>query len=333
MATIGANVPTLLDHAKRLDPDGKVARIAELLSENNEIMNDIPFVEGNLPTGHVGTVRTGLPTVYWRLLNQGIQPSKSTTAQITEACGILEARSHVDIDLASLNGEQGAFRLSEASAFIESMTQEFVQTLFYGSASSPEEFIGLSNRLSSSSSGNSADNVLDAGGTDSDNSSIWLIGWSKDTCFGIYPKGSKAGLSHEDLGKQLIHTGTNGVDVATMHAYVDKWQMKAGLFLKDWRYVCRIANVDISNLVAETSAADLTKLMIKAIHRIPNPNKVKLCFYANRSVIQMLDIQRRDNVQDGGGLTYGDEQGQPVLRFRGIPVRLCDQLTEAESSI
>jgi hypothetical protein len=332
MAKIGDSVVTLLDHAKRLDPNGKVARIAELLSESNEIMNDMPFIEGNLATGHLGTMRTGLPTVYWRKLNQGISPSKSTTAQVTEACAILEARSHVDVDLASLNGETGAFRLSEAKAFIESMTQEFVATLFYGSSTAPEEFVGLADRYSDTTA-NNGDNIISAGGSGSDNSSIWLVGWSSDTIHGIYPKGSKAGLHHKDLGTQLIQTGTNGVDVATMEAYVDKWQMKAGLFLKDWRYAVRIPNIDISNLVGESSAADLTKLMIKAIHRIPNKSKVKLCFYANRSVIQMLDIQRRDNVQDGGGLTFQNEQGEQVMTFRGIPVRLCDQLTEAESVV
>jgi len=332
MAKIGDSVVTLLDHAKRLDPDGKIARIAEMLSESNEIMSDMPFIEGNLATGHLGTMRTGLPTVYWRKLNQGVSPSKSTTAQVTEACAILESRSHVDVDLASLNGETGAFRLSEAKAFIEAMTQEFVATLFYGSASAPEEFVGLSDRYSDTTA-NNGDNIISASGAGSDNSSIWLIGWSDDTVHGIYPKGSSAGLQHKDLGLQLLPTGTNGADVATMEAYVDKWQMKAGLFLKDWRYAVRIPNIDISNLVGESSAADLTKLMIKAIHRIPNRSKGKLCFYANRSVIQMLDIQRRDNVQDGGGLTFSNEQGEQVMTFRGIPVRLCDQLTETESVV
>ena len=334
-----ANVPTLLDHAKRLDPDGKISRIAEMLSESNEIMNDVPFKEGNLPTGHVGTIRTGLPDVYWRQINQGVSPSKSETQQVTESVGILEARSQVDVDLAMINGNEGAFRLSEASAFIESMTQEFVQTLFYGTASAPEEFVGLSSRYSDLSAANS-DNILDAGGSDpTDNSSMWLIGWGEDTVHGIYPKGSKAGLSHEDLGKQLIQTSaaSGSLDIATMHAFVDKWQMKAGLFLKDWRYAVRIPNIDMSLLLAkDTNAADLTELMIQAIHRIPNPNKVKLSFYCNRTLIQMLDIQRRDDVGGGGqgGFSnYSDQQGQNVLAFRGIPIRLVDQLVESEAPV
>src|SRR5262245_19735725 len=178
MAGLGANVLTLADWAKRLDPDGKVPVIVELLAQTNEILLDMRWIEGNLPTGHRTTVRTGLPTVAWRLLNSGVTPSKSTTAQIDEQAGILEAWSEVDIDLAKLNGNVQAFRLSEARAFIEAMNQEMAQTLFYGNAGlAPEEFTGLSPRYSSTTAGNGS-NVLSAGGVGSDNSSIWLIGWS-----------------------------------------------------------------------------------------------------------------------------------------------------------
>src|SRR3990172_1913218 len=155
MATLGASVLTLADWAKRLDPDGKVPSIVELLSQTNQILDDMMWMEGNLPTGHRTTVRTGLPTVAWRLLNQGIAPSKSTTAQIDEAAGMLEAWSEVDVDLAKLNGNQAAFRLSEARAFIEAMNQEMAATLFYGnSGTAPEEFTGVAPRYSSLSAHN-----------------------------------------------------------------------------------------------------------------------------------------------------------------------------------
>lgn len=149
MSTLGSNALTLADWAKRVDPDGKTPMIVELLSQTNEILSDMLWIEGNLPTGHRTSVRTGLPTVAWKLLNQGVQPSKSTTAQIDEACGIMEAWSEIDKDLAELNGNTASFRLSEAQAFIEAMNQEMAQTLFYGNASiSPEEFTGLSDRKS-----------------------------------------------------------------------------------------------------------------------------------------------------------------------------------------
>src|SRR5215510_897857 len=144
MAALGTGNLTLEDWAKRLDPDGKVPTIVELLNQSNEVLTDMIWKEGNLPTGHRTTVRTGLPTVTWRLLNQGVAPSKSKTAQIDEQCGILEAWSEVDKDLLMLNGNQASFRLSEARAFIEAMNEEFTRVFFYGNASiNPEQFTGL----------------------------------------------------------------------------------------------------------------------------------------------------------------------------------------------
>lgn len=332
MATIGADVLTLSDWAKRIDPDGKTPLIAELLSETNDILKDMLFKEGNLPTGDRTTVRTGLPSAYWRTLNAGIQPSKSTTAQVDEQCGMLEAYSEVDKDLAMLNGNTNSFRLSEAQSFIEAMNQEMASTIFYGNQSTaPEEFNGLAPRFASTSAGN-GQNVILGGGSQSDNSSIWLVVWGAQSCHGIFPKGSKAGLTHEDLGLVTVEV-TAGIAGNRMRAFQDHWQWKAGISLRDWRYVVRIANIDISNLVAKSSAADLIELMIKAIHRVPNVNFGKPCFYMNRTVFQMLDIQRRDDVISGGGLDYAMVDGKIQHSFRGIPVRICDALTEAEATI
>lgn len=332
MATLSSNALTLADLAKRLDPDGKVPSIVELLSQTNEVLLDMVWKEGNLPTGHRTTVRTGLPTVAWRLLNQGVQPSKSTTAQIDEQCGIMEAWSEVDKELAMLNGNTAAFRLSEAQAFIEAMNIEFASTLFYGNqGTAPEEFTGLSIRYSDSTAAN-GQNVIKAGGSGSDNSSIWLICWGEQTVHGIYPKGSQAGLMHEDLGEQTIETSA-GIAGTRMRAYQDHWQWKCGLALKDWRYAVRICNIDISNLVAKSSAADLTEYMIKATHRIPSLAMGKCAFYMNRSTKQMLDIQRRDDVQTGGSLVYNEVDGKFIPSFRGIPIRVSDALLETEATV
>ena len=333
MATINSTVLSLLDWAKRIDPDGKTAAIAELLSQYNEILTDMQWMEGNLPTGHRTIVRTGLPTVAWRLLNAGVATSKSTTAQIDEQTGMLEAWSEVDRDLAELNGNVGAFRLSEASAFIESMNQEMAQTLFYGNSGvSPEEFTGFSPRYSSLSAVNGS-NVITGSGAGADNSSVWLVVWGPQTVHGIYPKGSKAGLVHEDLGLATIESA-GGIGTGTrMRAYRDHWQWKCGIALRDWRFVVRIPNIDISNLVAKSSAADLIELMIKAIHRIPSLKMGRPVFYMNRTCFQMLDIQRRDDVIAGGGLTYSDVDGVMTANFRGIPVRKCDALIETEAVV
>lgn len=337
-ATLSTGALTLADWAKRQDPNGKVPTIVELLAQTNEILTDMRWIEGNLPTGHRTTVRTGLPTVAWRLLNQGIAPSKSTTAQIDEQAGMLEAWSEVDKDLALLNGDVAAFRLSEARAFLEAMNQEMAQTLFYGNAGlAPEEFTGLAPRYSLTTAGN-GQNIVSAGGAGSDNASIWLVLWGENTVTGIFPKGSKAGLLHEDFGEVTVEV-TAGVGGNRMRAFQERFQWKAGIALKDWRYVVRVANIDISDLVASsgtqatTAATRLTYMLAKAIHRIPAMGMGVPVFYANRTVLEYLDIQSRQDVKDGGGLTFENQDGKRVAMFRGIPIRTCDALLETEATV
>jgi hypothetical protein len=332
MATLASNALTLADWAKRTDPEGKVPAIVELLGQTNEILDDMLFVEGNLPTGHRTSVRTGLPTVAWKLINQGVTPSKSTTAQIDEAVGIMEAWSEVDKDLAELNGNTAAFRLSEARAFIEAMNQEMASTLFYGNSDiDPEEFTGLAPRYADTSAENS-DNIVLGGGSGSDNTSIWLICWGEQTCHGIFPKGSKAGLQHYDHGEVTVQDST-GVATKRLRAYQDQWQWKVGVALRDWRFAVRIPNIDVSDLTDNSgSQADVINLMIKAIHRIPSLNMGRCAFYMNRTVMQMLDIQRRDDVA-AAGMQYKEVDGKLIPNFRNIPIRKVDALLETESLV
>lgn len=332
MATINATVLSLLDWAKRTR-NGKVEGIVELLSQTNEILSDMMWMPSNEPVSHRVTVRTGLPSVAWRLMNGGVTPSKSTTAQVQEGTGMLEAWSEVDKDLAEMADDIGAFRLSEARAFLEAMNQEMASTLFYGNAgTAPEEFTGLSPRYSTISGATNGSNVLSGSGSGSDNTSIWLVGWGENTAFGIYPKNSQAGIQHEDLGIQTIQNST-GIGTERMRAYQDHWQWKCGFALKDWRYVVRICNIDVPNLVAKSSAADLIELMIKATHRIPFLSGCRPVFYMNRTCFQMLDIQRRDDVISGGGLVYRDVDGVATPTFRGIPIRKCDAILETEATV
>lgn len=331
MATLSTGALTLADWAKRLDPDGKVPLIVELLSQTNELLADMQFREGNLPTGHRTTVRTGLPTVFWRMINQGIPPSKSTTAQIDEQAGMLEAWSEVDKDLVLLNGNASAFRLSEAKAFLEAMNQEMAQTLIYGNGGlAPEEFTGLAARYSVISGAANADNIIDAGGVGSDNTSVWLVAWGEETVHGIFPKGSKAGLIHEDFGEVTVEV-TAGVAGNRMRAFQERYQWKAGLVVKDWRYVVRICNIDSSDL-AGGSPADLIDAMEAAEEIIPNELGRRV-FYMNRRVRRFLRKQSRGDVSAGGGTTWENVNGRPTLMFGSTPIRRVDAILNTEARV
>jgi hypothetical protein len=338
MATLSNNSLTLADWAKRVDPDGRVPVVAELLSQSNEILEDCVFKEGNLPTGERVVIRTGLPTVYWRALNQGIPSSKSTTAQVDEACGILEARSEVDKDLAMLNGNTAQFRLSEDTAFLEAMNQTQATTLFYGNPGvDPKQFLGLAARYSDSTAAN-GQNILKAGGSGSDNTSIYLVVWGDNTVYCPFPKGSKAGLIHEDLGEQTVYNS----DGTRMQALATRYQWKNGLVVKDWRYVVRIANIDVSDLIAQTgtqapsAATAIIKLMARALYRIPNMAMGRAAFYMNRTVHSGLSIAALDKSQYVLKINEGLSQfGMPYswLSFLGVPLRRVDALLNTEAAI
>ncbi len=333
MAVIGNTVPTLLDVAKRINPDGGgIMPIAELLSQENEMLLDMPWYEGNLPTGSRITTRTGLPDVIYRKLNSGVPPSKSTTAQVDEACGILEGRGQVDKDLALLNGNTAAFRLSESGAFIESMNQAMQQGVLYGNTDvNPERFTGLAPRFSTVATANArtAANVIDAGGTGSTNTSIWLVGWGPNTVHGIYPKGSEAGLVHRDLGEGDAFDANGN----RFRALMDQYQWKCGIAVKDWRYIVRIANIDVSALTKNASAgADIIDLMTQALELIQSLTGVTPVFYVSRRIRSFLRRQTVNKVA-AGTLSYDNVAGKPALMFGEVPVRRVDAILNNESRL
>lgn len=327
MAVKGTTALTLADWGKRIDSGGKVDTIIELLSQSNPILQDMLIVEGNLPTGHKTTVRSGLPTATWRLLNYGVQPGKSTTVQVTDSIGMLETYAEIDKSLADLNGNTAEFRLSEDRAFLEAMNQQMSQTLFYGDSSvNPQQFMGLSSRYSSKSAGN-AQNIIDAGGTGTDNTSIWLVVWGENTVHGIFPKGQKAGLQMEDKGQQTLKDANGG----QYEGYRTHYKWDNGLSLRDWRYVVRIANIDASDLSDPAAAANIAKLMVKALHRIPNRGMGRPVFYMNRTVGQALDTQATE--KSSLAISVKETEGEWWTSFRGVPIRETDALLETEARV
>lgn len=329
MSTLAANNPTLLDVAKRTDPNGSIATIVELLAQTNDVLQDMSFVEGNLPTGNKTTVRTGLPTPTWRKLYGGVQPTKSTTAQVTDSCGMLEAYAEIDKALADLNGNTAAYRLSEDAAHIEGMSQKMASTLFYGNeGTEPEAFTGLAPRFNSLAAAN-GENIIDAGGTGSDNTSIWLCVWGPQTGFGIYPKGSKAGLQMTDKGQVTIENvdGNGG----RMEGYRTHYRHDMGLTIRDWRYFVRIPNIDVSDLDTVANTKNLINWMIQASERIPSFGKGRACWYVNRTIREKLRLGILEKT--ASNLSWETVEGKRVMTFDDIPVRRTDALLNTEARV
>lgn len=333
MSVLATTNPTLLDLAKRLDPDGSVAQIVEILNSTEEILHDMAWMEGNLPTGHRTTVRTGIPMPTWRSMYQGVQPVKSTTAQITDNCGMLENYGEVDKALADLNGNTAAFRISEDAAIIEGFSQTVAKTVFYGNeGADPAMFTGLAPRFNERtiSLAASGDNIIHGGGSSSDNTSIWLVVWSPRTVCGIFPKGSKVGLQMTDKGQVTIESAPVGG--GRMEAYRTHFRWDCGLCVRDWRYVVRIANISVGALTKDAqSGADLVDLMKQATYRVPSLAAGRAVFYANRDIMSFLDRQMTNHKNVNISVKeVGDTQTLLVGR---IPVKRCDALLNNEAVV
>ena len=342
-------LPNLVDWANMADPDGNIADIAWTLAQANDILKDMVFQEGNLPLGHKVTVNVGLPQGTWRGNNQGVASGKPLNAQFQFAIGELVAYSKVDKSEAVLNGDVDKFRYNEDQAQIEGLGQQIASAMFYSNeAVNPQQFTGFSpyyNTLTVSNA-QSAKNVLGMGGTGSANASLWLVGWGDNTTFALHPKGSPAGLQYEDKGDVRALYDTNG---NSFEGYTSYFCWKVGLAVKNWRYNARMCNIDTTTAGLLGSAPpDLFTGMSRLVKRLPTLNRrasgitevdapgdpmpgINPAFYANRTVGESLDIQaiRDKNVL----LTPKEYAGEPVLEFRGIPIRNVDALLNNEATI
>lgn len=326
MTLLAGTAVTLEEFRKRLDKDDKIAAIIELLMKTNEILIDMPFLEGNLPTGHMHTIRTGLPSITWRKLNQGVQPSKSQTAQVTDTCGMCEGYAEVDKALADLNGNTAAFRAQEASGFLQAFNNEMATKLFYGDSSlNPEQPLGLAPRYPYKDS----PNVVDFGGSGSDVTSIWICVLGAETCCGIYPKGSKVGFTHQDLGQVTLEDASGG----KYEGYRDHFKWDIGLAVKNWQYVVRCCNVESAGLsgTGTNNLIDKIHLLIQAINLIPDMNMGMPVIYCNKDILTQFEVMAFNKV---GPVTYTvDAGGKFQVSFKGIPLRKCEAILSTETAL
>jgi hypothetical protein len=331
MTTLATTNLTLADIAAQTQ-DQKIMDIGEILNATNEIIGDMSWVECNDGTQHKSAIRTGIPTPTWRKLYGGIGSTKSTTAPVVDACGMLEDLAEADVDLIDKSPDPGKVRLNEARAHIEGMSQTYASTLFYGDqAINKERFTGLAPRFNAlSTSGNSSGyNVINGAASGSDNTSIWLILWDENTVSGLYPRGSKAGLSHQDEGMDWVLDPADSTK--KYKVYRDHFKWDCGLYVKDWRYIVRIANIDVSDLNTLANTKLLVQWMTQATERLPQLGMGRGAFYCNRNIREKLRLGILQSITTQ--LTWETVAGKRVMMFDEFPVRRCDAILNTETLV
>lgn len=331
MATLGATFVDLIDIYKQQDGNGQMVPVIEMLTEMNPILDDAIAVECNKGTTHMHTVRTGLPPITWGALYQGIPQGKSGKAQVEDATGFAEGLSTVDERLLALSGNEGAVRLSEAQSYLEAMSNDVASKIFYGNSNAdPEQFMGLAPRFNSLSAPN-GNQIIDAGGIGADNTSVWFVTWGDNQCQLLYPKGTQAGVKREDMGRQRVLDASNNPYFAKEELF--RWHI--GLAVKDWRYVARVANIDVSLMQAGSVA--LYTFLRKAYYKLQNRRVAggKFAIYCNRDVLEALDaLATNAGASDNFvRLQRTQVEGAEVLSYRGIPIRESDALLNTEARV
>jgi hypothetical protein len=341
--------PNIIDVAQREGPDGKPLFLAEMLSQTNEILPDAPWVEANEKTGHEFGFRDSIPAGAWRSYNMGVGYSKSTSGKARVGIGTLAAYSQIDRDLAEDTGDAEGFRESEDIAFVEGLGQTWAETLFYGNTvANPSQFMGLApfyNAMSTSVAKN-ATNVINGGGVGSSNTSFYMICWNEGTFYCAYPRAGQAGLLMEDKGDTVPGYDSLG---NRFEAYTSYFRWRGTLVPQDWRNGVRIANIDTTAAgLAGSNAPDLFSLLAQAMYLPPSLGKrqsgisttdaprdrsmgVRAVIYVNRTGRHWMDVQatRDRNVL----LRVEDYAGMPVMGYRDIPIKICDQILNTESRV
>lgn len=339
MAAIGVKLVTMADVAK--SKNKQIGKVAEVLVQENPMLNDIPYMEMNEGTVHKEEIRSALPAVYYRKANQAIPASKTTTEERTFSSAHFESKSQIDTKVASRGGTDRIpyNRWNQAQGHIQAHAIEHAALTIYGSPySSNLKTPGLFDIYSTTAAAEeTSKQVIDGGGSSSDLTSILRVNWGERAVFGVYPSGTQSGLKRTDRSAgnkevQIAATDSNG-DPGTFYGYEEQFEIDHGLVVKDYRQACRIANIDIDNLKSGAAAADLIDLMISAHYKIHNPQNGVGIWYVNRTLEAFLHKQALTKVGAGAGLNYDNYQGQKILMFLGTPIRRADALLNTETQV
>lgn len=322
-------LPTLLDLMKMQDPDGTEAKIIEILTQKTSLLQDAVWQEGNLATGHRVTSEMALPPVGFRRFNAGVEAGKGQDRQWDEPAAIIEGRSEVDVALARLNGNEAAYRFSRDRKFLRAMKHQLESSILYANAeTSPDQFQGVMPRYDLTTGEAGSQIILHTGGAGgNDQNSILLINWGPESAFLFYPKGSKGGLTPDDMGKQQVEDA----DGNKFRAWVTYWEWQVGLCVANREQVVRIANIDTSAGLDATDT-DIIDTMIQAYHKLQDPEAGRPVYYVNRTIATYLHLQAKNSVANST-LSIENVGGKPVTMFLGVPVRTSDGMTSTEGVV
>lgn len=253
------------------------------------------------------TVRTDLPTVGFRNLNEGMARSKSGYEPRIFSCADLSGQIAIDLGVYRKALDPLRLQQSEASGFMEAAFRHVAKQFWYGTTNDAKGFPGLIAQML-------AANEIDATGT-SAKSSVYFVRVARETCQFLFGNGTTIDLQPEWKEETVLDANSNPFQAMT------NWLNGAvGARLANKNSVVRIKNIGTAAGKTLTDA-----------HMFSAYEKFTTALGAEPTHIFMTP-RSREQLRASRTATNGE--GKPAalpVDWNGIPIIASSAISNAET--
>lgn len=335
MAELGWDSRYTLPQILKLVRNNTYEKMANVLTENNDMLKDMPIFAGNGILSNTGSRETSLPTPQIVKVGDGWDASVVQWNNFVDTISLFKDRFDVPLDVYNLQPNKAQWRADTEDRHVEGFGQGVQNHIVYGtSTATPEKFDGLAVRYNTPDSGDPTNPsstgdpfVFDAGGgTGADTTSIWLIQWGPMKVYGITPiNDPMMGLKRIDRGMQEV-TAENSKTRTDLRT---NFEWKLGICVHDVRSVARIRNVptSVTGIVAFQTAISR---VIQAREEVFKGNE-PVWMYTNKRVRYLMKEVQKEKMN----LMYDKNNPWqiPMMRFDDMPMRTVEAILNTETGV
>lgn len=333
-----------LGDAMKTVANGQYAGFVNVLTEENPLLKDLPFMPGNGILSHEGARIDALPTPEIVDIAEGWSSQSVQFDKYKAVISIFRMRLDIPRDILDLHPNRAQFRADLEDACGEGFGQGEINHLIYGTsvgAGNSEKFDGLGRYRTtpdatdpmSVTNGDFA--TFDAGGgTGANTMSFWMVQPGYRKVFLVGPANdAKNGMSMEDKGEVEVITNdaayvAGTADKLTRYDLRTEFVHKVGLVLADERAVARIRNV----ATTRSSFTDDTifEIVMQAREEVfKGAEPVFMYCNARARYILKAIASKKGNVEYDSQNPYN----VPMLRIGDVFIRPCDALLKTETGV
>ena len=330
--------------------------VAEYLSQLSPIIEHAPAVKCNNGDMHKSDEETSLAEAHRIRLNEGTPISTISTREVVSSTAMYSSAYQIANKVlkrqCGSNAEgQASFLSRKHKGNLKSITTKYEKDILYGNnLNDPLQFMGLHNiynYIESGVPGSPGCQVIDAGGTGDDLTSIDLCLWGPEGMHLIYPDNetSQAITTEYDKGNQSYVDDKGKTRLLAGQSWI--WDCQLGIHVEDVRAFVRIANIKKSVLenyaASDYTGPNLVDLIRKAqlkmsidMQRGLSGDTGQIKIYMPGDIYDIFDSMLTNgfgNIRIPAGLTRKEIAGKEVIDWRGSGIFINDAIADAEDRV